>query len=185
MKYGSLNLGQIEATVNKLGGMEGMQDFLAGKSKFIIADPIIDCDADPFVNVHPIPKYTWRVVSHRKHGYLKWDPAHVELWYPENRNDWKLGPYREVIKRMPALNANVLDFLLKNPHLIPDSWQTEGNGGNIVFWGTVYLDYMDRKFVRCLSYVVNKWIGGEYILPPADDHPEMYRADYASAIQIQ
>jgi len=29
MKYGELNLGQIEALVNKLGGMEGVQKFLA------------------------------------------------------------------------------------------------------------------------------------------------------------
>ncbi|TSC96796.1 MAG: Uncharacterized protein Athens071426_533 [Parcubacteria group bacterium Athens0714_26] len=30
MKYGELNLGQIEAIVNKLGGMEGVQQFLSG-----------------------------------------------------------------------------------------------------------------------------------------------------------
>lgn len=31
MKYGELNLGQIEAIVNKLGGMEGVQRFLSGE----------------------------------------------------------------------------------------------------------------------------------------------------------
>ena len=35
IKYSKLNQGQIEATMNKLGGMEGMEDFLAGKSKVI------------------------------------------------------------------------------------------------------------------------------------------------------
>jgi hypothetical protein len=31
MKYGDLNLGQIEAIVNKLGGMEGVRHFLSGE----------------------------------------------------------------------------------------------------------------------------------------------------------
>ena len=31
MKYGELNLGQVEAIVNKLGGMEGVQRFLSGE----------------------------------------------------------------------------------------------------------------------------------------------------------
>jgi len=31
MKYGELNLGQIEAVVNKLGGMEGVKRFLSGE----------------------------------------------------------------------------------------------------------------------------------------------------------
>jgi hypothetical protein len=35
MKYGELNLGQIEAIVNKLGGMDGVQRFLAGTSEVI------------------------------------------------------------------------------------------------------------------------------------------------------
>ena len=32
MKYGELNLGQVEAVVNKLGGMEGVKRFLAGET---------------------------------------------------------------------------------------------------------------------------------------------------------
>jgi len=36
MKYGELNLGQIEAIVNKLGGMAGVQRFLAGNSEVVV-----------------------------------------------------------------------------------------------------------------------------------------------------
>jgi hypothetical protein len=36
MKYGELNLGQIEAIVNKLGGMEGVQRFLAGSIEVVV-----------------------------------------------------------------------------------------------------------------------------------------------------
>jgi hypothetical protein len=35
MKYSKLNLGQIEAIVNKLGGYNGLQDFLSGKTEII------------------------------------------------------------------------------------------------------------------------------------------------------
>lgn len=37
MKYGDLNLGQIEAVVNKLGGMDGVNKFLRGE--FIVSEP--------------------------------------------------------------------------------------------------------------------------------------------------
>lgn len=37
MKYGELNLGQVEAVVNKLGGMEGVQKFLRGE--ITVSDP--------------------------------------------------------------------------------------------------------------------------------------------------
>lgn len=38
MKYGKLNLGQIEAVVNKMGGMEGIHKFLSGET-IIIPNP--------------------------------------------------------------------------------------------------------------------------------------------------
>lgn len=37
MKYGELNLGQVEAIVNRLGGMEGVQRFLRGE--LIVSEP--------------------------------------------------------------------------------------------------------------------------------------------------
>lgn len=37
MKYGDLNLGQIEAVVNKLGGMDGVNKFLRGE--LIVSEP--------------------------------------------------------------------------------------------------------------------------------------------------
>lgn len=36
MKYGELNLGQIEAIVNKLGGMEGVQRFLRDEVEIVV-----------------------------------------------------------------------------------------------------------------------------------------------------
>ena len=36
MKYGELNLGQVEALVNKLGGMDGVKRFLAGTVEVVV-----------------------------------------------------------------------------------------------------------------------------------------------------
>lgn len=36
MKYGELNLGQVEAIVNKLGGMDGVRRFLAGSIEVVV-----------------------------------------------------------------------------------------------------------------------------------------------------
>ena len=37
MKYGKLTLGQVEAVVNKLGGMEGVKRFLSGETVIQVA----------------------------------------------------------------------------------------------------------------------------------------------------
>ncbi|MBY0472684.1 hypothetical protein K2Q00_00140 [Patescibacteria group bacterium] len=39
MKYGELNLGQIEAMVNKMGGMVGVEKYLAGQLKLVPIEP--------------------------------------------------------------------------------------------------------------------------------------------------
>ena len=40
MKYGELNLGQIEAIVNKLGGEAGVQRFLSGASEVVVREQV-------------------------------------------------------------------------------------------------------------------------------------------------
>ncbi|OGY90598.1 MAG: hypothetical protein A3B30_00110 [Candidatus Komeilibacteria bacterium RIFCSPLOWO2_01_FULL_52_15] len=40
MKYGELNLGQIEAVVNKLGGMDGVERFLSGETVVKMLDRV-------------------------------------------------------------------------------------------------------------------------------------------------
>lgn len=64
MKYGKLELGQIEALVNIIGGLEAVMQILQGTAKVVveIGKYIIDCDADPFV-----PE-DWKVESHKKGG---------------------------------------------------------------------------------------------------------------------
>ncbi len=78
-----------------------------------------------------------RVVLHRSEKQQKGIVAGNEL--------------REELEGMKVLNANILDHLIKNPELYPESWKKddEGNDLCIPYWGTVYLDFDTKPFVRC------------------------------------
>ncbi|MBI2175621.1 MAG: hypothetical protein HYU35_02730, partial [Parcubacteria group bacterium] len=63
---------------------------------------------------------------------------------------------RNELANKPVLNANVLDHLLANPHLIPEEWK----GKTVFFWGTIYRDQHDNLRVRCLSCRDDRWHWG-------------------------
>lgn len=111
--------------------------------KNIVEDSVVfvDCDADPF-----IPEGCG-IIEHRRGGQFKCNFSNIELagW---DKQGYVTG--REMRKKFlkKALNANVLDFLLKNPHLIPDKLK----GSSIVFWGTLYRSREGGRFVRVLEW---------------------------------
>ena len=153
MKYGELNLGQIEAVVNRLGGMEGVQRFLAGLSEIVVVKHLIDCDADPF-----LPE-GWKVESHKKGGNFEWDPTKVRLHFSENQKNGKCiqgHKLREELVNEPVLNANVLDYLLAHPELIPEEWK----GKYVYFWGTIYRSSVGGLCVRALCWDDGRWYWG-------------------------
>ncbi|MFA4880707.1 MAG: hypothetical protein WC650_03740 [Candidatus Doudnabacteria bacterium] len=137
---------------------------------------IIDCDADPFLPTG------WKVEKHYtdkgSSGQFAWDSANVKLYLSENQIDGKYvegNKLREELADMPVLNANVLDYLLTHPHLIPEEWKKDDNGNilYIFFWGTIYR-YSDGDLcVRCLYFFGGewswryRWLGRGW----GDDHP--------------
>lgn len=133
--------------------------FVRGYSEIKQIDYIIDCDADPFV-----PE-GWKVEEHRKGGQLEWDPTKVNFHLSENQKDGKVirgNELRKELASMAVLNANVLDYLLKNPQLIPDEWKKDENGNTryIFFWGTIYRHSVGYLCVRCLSFYGGRWRWG-------------------------
>ncbi|KKP92066.1 MAG: hypothetical protein UR94_C0006G0025 [Parcubacteria group bacterium GW2011_GWA2_36_10] len=114
------------------------------KSATKIAHPqhLIDCDADPLC-----PE-GWEVVEHRKHGQLEWNPAKIRLYLSKQQTGGmgiEDNELRKELEVLPVMNANVLDYLLKHPELVPDEW-------DIAFlWGTIYRDLISGELcVRCL-----------------------------------
>ncbi|HEY4499344.1 MAG TPA: hypothetical protein VJH94_04770 [Candidatus Paceibacterota bacterium] len=92
---------------------------------------VIDCDADPF-----LPQ-GWEVEEHRKGGQVEYDPSKITLHLSKNQRDGKVmggNELREELRTMPVMNANVLDWYLAHPELIPPDWK----GKLVCFWGTIY-----------------------------------------------
>lgn len=109
---------------------------------------IIDLDKDPL-----IPHDGWTVEEHQKGGKLAWDAEKIELYlHPKQKEGYIEG--NDLRKEVPnPLNANVLDFLLENPKLIPEEWK----GKYIFFWGTIYRDSVGSLYVRYLYFHGGHW----------------------------
>jgi hypothetical protein len=106
---------------------------------------VIDLDAGPFV------PDGWKLEEHQKGGQFEWNPANVKLHLSPNQqggNGIEGNKLREELKGKSSYNANLLDYLLKNPDLIPEQWK----GKYVYFWGTVYSDSGNKACVRCLCW---------------------------------
>jgi hypothetical protein len=110
---------------------------------------LIDCDAAPF-----IPD-GWSVEEHKKGGFLKFDPTKISLCLSKKQKKGSIegNDLRKELINQPTLNANVLDYLLAHPELIPEEWK----GKYIFFWGTIYRDSGGRLTVRCLYWGGSGW----------------------------
>ena len=100
---------------------------------------VIDCDADPRV----LLPYN-SILEHQKGGQLVWDKEaqREALYLSENQQGGKFIEGFNLLqelkaKNIPALNANVHDYLRANQHLIPEEWQDKV----ILFLGTVFYQH--------------------------------------------
>lgn len=107
----------------------------------------INCDAAPF-----IPE-GWGVEENRKGG-VKHLPENIVLYLAKKQEKEIVSGYdlRKELADKPVFNANMLDWLLAHPELIPDSWK----GQCVFFWGTIYRDF-SRLYVRFLHWDGNQW----------------------------
>jgi hypothetical protein len=133
---------------------------LLGHASIAVVSHVIDCDKDPY-----LPE-GWKVEEHQKGGQLIWDASKVNLYLSEGQKNGKVLEgnklRKEMAKKVP-FNACVLDYLLANPHLIPEEWK----GKYVFFWGTVYL----RGGDLCVRYLCWRgvgwfwsryWLGGDW-----------------------
>lgn len=144
--------GFTPALVKKLSSgdlLAQIKPLLNGTAEIVVRKHIIDCDADPFC-----PE-SWQVVEHRKGGQLEWDPTKMELYLCEQEKTGSIqgNELRKILADKPVLNACVLDYLLANPHLIPEEWK----GKAIFFWGTIYRSSDGNLYVRYLDWYGKGW----------------------------
>lgn len=120
----------------------------------VVASDVIDCEADPF------KPSGWQVkeedqLPYRVRGQFIFDPAKVKLYLArDQRNGIEGNKLCKKLASQPVLGANVLDYLLDHPHLIPEEWKRDANG-NVrfaFFWGTIYCGSSGRLYVRYLCF---------------------------------
>ncbi len=136
--------------LKQFGNLKGIKDVLYGSAEII--EHLINCDADPY-----LPN-GWSVEEHQKGGQFSFNPTKVELYLSKKSivgND-----LRKEIKSKKVLNANVLDYLLDQPELIPDDWKEK----HVFFFGTIYRDSGDNLYVRCLHWHGSRWLWNYYWL---------------------
>lgn len=129
--------------------MRDIRGVLLGHAEIVTSD-VIDCNADPFV------PDGWSVEEHQKGGTFKWNAANVALYLSEDQKNskWIKGnKLRKALVGKPVLNANVLDYLLTHPHLIPEEWKSKA----VFFWGTIYRSRGGHPHVRYLLWYIDRW----------------------------
>ena len=110
---------------------------------------IFNSDAKPI-----IPKgYNWTIEKHKKGGDI--DLSKIELYLDEKQKNGyiKGSKLRIKLKNKKVLNANVLDYLLAHPELIPEEWKEKV----VFFWGTIYRNSDGKLYVRYLNWYGLYW----------------------------
>jgi hypothetical protein len=146
------NAGFSTEDVTKLkqfSNLKGFKDVLNGKAEISYPEHLIDCDVNPF-----IPN-GWSVEEHKKGGMFKFNPEKISLYLSKKQKKGSIegNDLRKELANQPVLNANVLDYLLAHPELIPEEWK----GKAVFFWGTIYRRSDGRLSVRCLRWNGSEW----------------------------
>lgn len=132
---------------------------LLGHAVITVVEHLIDLDANPFTpNGWSVPEG-----FHQKGGQFKWDASKVRLHLTAQQKKGAIegNKLREELKGLPVFNANLLDYLLKHPHLIPEEWK----GKYVFFWGTIYLKSGGDLWIRYLYLRGDAWVWSSHLLP--------------------
>ena len=143
---------EIKMLCERKGFLAQVHEVLLGRAEIKQVEYLVDLDAKPY-----IPD-GWKVEEHIKGGQFKYDSAKVVLYRADEQKKGTIqgNKLRKKLESKNPFNANLLDFLLKNTHLIPDSWK----GKFIFFWGTVYRCSDGALSVRFLYWDGGGWDWG-------------------------
>lgn len=121
---------KIKALTEQKGLLTQVLEVLEGRAEIKSVEYLINLNAKPFV------PNGWNVEEHQKGGNWKYDATKVGLYLSKKQQDGVIGGHdlRKELKGQLVMNANMLEFYLKFPHLIPPSWE----GKEVYFWGTIY-----------------------------------------------
>ena len=133
--------------------LKDLRNVINGHAKIVTVKHVIDLNADPFV-----PK-DWKVESHKKGGELEFDLTKIQLYLSKTQQGGKCiegNKLKKELESQKVYNANLLDYLLAHPELIPEEWK----GKCIFFWGTIYRNSDGNLCVRYLYFDGESWFWG-------------------------
>ena len=139
-----------------------------GTHKIVANECVVNCDTAPFVpgnwsvETHPIG-IGFVTLEKRADGQLYIDGKKVILYLSKKQMNGKVivgNDLREELSGKKILNANILDYLLAHPELIPEEWKVKP----IFFWGTIYRLLIGDLSVRYLCWRGAEWGWGNYWL---------------------
>lgn len=134
-----------------------VKNLTSGRSAImtVATQNIIDCDVVPLKGFIIAPES--KQLRNRVRGQFVLDPAKVRLHLCSNQQRSKtikgINLFRELANK-PVLPANVLDYYLAHPELIPEEYK----GKNVYFWGTIYCSSQGNNL--CVRYLY--CVGGRY-----------------------
>ena len=140
---------------------QALRDFLAwrrGHARIEIVTQTIDCSVAPFVPEGWTVAPANEQVGSRFTGEIVWGPETTPVALhldPGQQGDGRVvgTELRTRLAGKPVLPANVLDYLLAHPTLIPESWK----GQAVFFWGTIYRHADGDLCVRYLRWDGKSW----------------------------
>lgn len=131
-----------------------------------VVQHIIDLDKDPLIPTSDFTTVT--VERHLRGGQFLWDPTKVSILPIKNslkyKNDLPIEIYIRECVDDSFFNANLFDYLLQNPEIIPEDWKLNscGQPSLLPFWGTIYLYKNFGRCIRSFYFLNGLW------------HPELY-----------
>jgi hypothetical protein len=141
-----------------------VRNVLRGLAEIKPIEHAVDFGADPFLPAGcKVEEHQKGKVAklERKGDDVYLDGKKIEFWLSSEQKRGVItgNTLRAKLAGKPVLNANMLDYLLKNPHLIPEVWKKDENGNTryVFFWGTVYRSTAGNLYVRCLYWFGGRW----------------------------
>lgn len=146
---------EIKMLTEQKGLLRQVREVLLGRSEIKVLEHVVDFDKDPSV-----PE-GWSILpdseqlSNRVRGQMKFDQKKIGLHLDDRQKKGCLegNELRKSLADVPAFGAQLLDFYLANPHLIPEEWK----GKAIFFWGTIYRYPGGGLCVRYLCWNGGRW----------------------------
>lgn len=122
----------------------------------VMSQHIIDCDAKPFEPEGLTVASELDQIPNRVRRQFIFSLTKIKLHLSPNQQGGKFiegNKLRNELSGELALDANVLDYLLKNTAIIPEECKHKA----VFFWGTIYRGPLDRLYVRFLYFRGERW----------------------------